>query len=138
MITAPGGRDPWDDVPGLDLPSGVPAAEMTASPGGARAGTDDRESILLTAANITTWRDDATAVAINASALLSWVEAAPDRDDLAIRIRAMEKHRASRIARRIEDADIASDDPEEFLRGARTLYAFMTATSPGARQDVTP
>lgn len=80
-----------------------------------------RAKVLKVASAFTSGKDSATAVAVNASPLLAWLEAAADDDDMRLRWRAMHLHHASTLE---EPPD---DNPERFLSQARTLYAFMTA-----------
>jgi hypothetical protein len=124
------GRDPWDAAPGTELPGEVPVIEMTGDPDETTAGPDERMALLSVAAHFTTCREDAAAVAINAAALLAWAESASSPGDLCLRMEAVERHRTDRSAARNHGADLVMDDPDSFLAGARTLYAFATG---GAR-----
>jgi hypothetical protein len=91
----------------------------------ATAGARQREWILRAAASFTTRRDDAMAVAINAGPLLAWVEAAADYGDMRSRVRAVTAHQNNRSC--LRPGDPGADDPEAFLRGVQTLFAFATA-----------
>jgi hypothetical protein len=80
-----------------------------------------RAKVLSFASALTSEKDNAAAVAVNASPLLAWLEAAPGEEDMRVRLRAM-----SRCHLNTQGAP-SDDNPERFLAGARTLYAFMTA-----------
>jgi hypothetical protein len=80
-----------------------------------------RARALRVASQITSNRRVATAVAINASPLLAWLEASEDQDDLRLRWQAMRQHYLNIFDQR------GDDDPERFLGGAQVLYAFLTA-----------
>ena len=80
-----------------------------------------RSKVLMVASGLTSDKDRATAVAVNASPLLAWLETAADEDDMRARWRAMHRHHCNTMH---EPHD---DSPERFLAGAKTLYAFMTA-----------
>ena len=113
----------WEDM----TAAGIPDPEIVAGPPGPVACTDDRLTILSVAGHFTTSRENAVDVAINASALLAWVEAATCAKDLQVRMRVLERHRANRSAGAAQGAELVMDDPDEFLQGVRTLYAFATA-----------
>jgi hypothetical protein len=85
----------------------------------------DRAKVLKLAAALTSDKDSAVAVAVNASPLLAWLESAPDEDDLELRWQAMRHQRISTCG---EPGD---DNPDRFLAEAATLHAFMTAGRDG-------
>ena len=90
--------------------------------------TADRQRILRFAGRLTTNSGDAIAVAVNAGPLLAWVEDASDAADAETRIRALSQHSANCAFAVTDDAvQIAADNPAEFLRGAKILYAFAMA-----------
>ena len=89
---------------------------------------NDRLSILSVAAHFTSHREDPAAVAINAGPLLAWAEAAAGSHDLAVRIRSLRQHDYNRAG--CGPGDPATDNPDEFLRGAGVLYAFATDGDP--------
>jgi hypothetical protein len=80
-----------------------------------------RSKVLMVASALTSDKDRADAVAVNASPLLAWIEGADDEIDMQVRWRAMFQHH---VNTRFEPPD---DNPERFLAGAKTLYAFTTA-----------
>jgi hypothetical protein len=80
-----------------------------------------RAKVLTFAAALTSEKDNAAAVAVNASPLLAWLEDASSEDDMYPRLRAMTLHHLN------TQCDPPDDNPERFLTEARTLYAFMTA-----------
>jgi len=84
----------------------------------------ERLSILSYAAAFTTSRSDPVAVAVNAAPLLAWAEAAADIGDLSLRLRAMTQQR---LNGGFDQDDALADNPDEFLRRAKLLYAFATA-----------
>jgi hypothetical protein len=80
-----------------------------------------RAKVLQYASALTSDRGNAAAVAVNASPLLAWLEAASSPEDMRVRARAMNRHYWDTVLA------VPDDDPDRFLAGARTLYAFMTA-----------
>jgi len=80
-----------------------------------------RAKALLFASALTSQRDRAAAVAVNASPLLAWLEAASGEEDMRVRLRALSLYHLN------TQCDPPDDNPERFLAEARTLYAFMTA-----------
>jgi len=90
---------------------------------------DARRKILTYAARFTSDTADAVAVVVNAGALLAWLEEAPDLTDAQSRIDAM--HRQFCGYGPLTPSEMAAlrllDDPCEFLRRAKRLYAFATA-----------
>jgi hypothetical protein len=84
-----------------------------------------RAKVLEVASGLTSDRDCAAAVAVNASPLLAWLEGAADEDDMRARWRAMFQHHLNTM---YEPRD---DNPDRFLSQVRTLYAFMTAGQGG-------
>jgi hypothetical protein len=89
----------------------------------------DRLHILVAAADLTTEKWDSTAVAINASSLLAWVEDACCPDDMQVRMRCLQQAMFNRRYAPEEVAEETEDNPEEFLRIVGVLYAFATAAS---------
>ena len=90
--------------------------------------TADRQLVLRFAGRLTTNSGDAVAVAVNAGPLLAWAEDASHAADAETRIRALSQHFANCAFAVTDDAvQIAADNPAEFLRGAKILYAFATA-----------
>ncbi|MDA8319672.1 MAG: hypothetical protein M0030_07680 [Actinomycetota bacterium] len=92
---------------------------------------------VLRIASVITGGADAVAIAINASPIIGWLEAARDEDDLNARVTAMRQHHRNLIA-----ADIDSDEPPgypgdtgAFLDGARVFHAFIGAGDALARLD---
>ena len=89
---------------------------------------DARLSILHMAARLTTARHDPVAVAVNAGALLAWVEDASEDRDARARLDAMKQHSHNlQMTRLNRDEHPEDDNPEELLRGAKFLYSFAVA-----------
>jgi hypothetical protein len=88
-----------------------------------------RARVLRFASALTREPDNAAAVAVNASPLLAWLEAASSPQDMRARLRALSQHH--------QDTALAvpDDNPDRFLAGARMLYAFMTADAEQPRDD---
>jgi hypothetical protein len=84
----------------------------------------DRETLLQIASHLTTYREDAAAVVINAIALLSWAELAVSIDDLRLRMDSLQCHHMNLQARQREGVEMIKDDPARFLAGAEVLYLF--------------
>jgi hypothetical protein len=92
---------------------------------------------VLRIASVITGGTDPVAIAINASPIVGWLEAARDEDDLDARLGAMRQHHRNLIA-----ADIDGEgppgypaDPAAFLAGARVFHAFIGAGDALARLD---
>ena len=57
------------------------------------------EEALSVRRRLTSQKGDAAAVAVNASPLLAWLEAAPGEEDMRVRLRAMRLHHQDRAWR---------------------------------------
>jgi hypothetical protein len=79
-----------------------------------------RAEVLRWASALTVDQTNSTAVAINASPLLAWLEAATDDHDLDARVGALRRHHTNRLWDVPPD-----DDPDRFVREARTFYGFL-------------
>jgi hypothetical protein len=85
-----------------------------------------RQGILRYASDLTTTRSDPVSVAVNAAPLLAWLEDAADEHDQDLRRGALRQHWANACLGSGRD-EAVSDNPDEFLRAARVLYAFTVA-----------
>lgn len=85
-----------------------------------------RGDVLMYASAITTLRESATAVIVNASPLLAWLEDATDESDMQQRHNAL--HRQFMTRKHVPD-----DDPDRFVREAQQYYAFMSTGQEAGR-----
>jgi hypothetical protein len=121
MITSPE-PEPWDEL--AEMPRDIPVIEMIPSEDRVSVGVADRETLLQIASHLTTCREDAAAVVINAIALLSCAELAVSIDDLRLRMDLLQRHDMNLQARQGEGVEMIKDAPAHFLAGAEVLDLF--------------
>jgi hypothetical protein len=100
-------------------------------------GSRQRAELLDMAQELTSFRDDQAAVAINASVPLARAEAAWDTTDFEARMRAVQQRDSARRSMRRWRRSLRGpcmDNPAEFVRQAQVLYAFAIADASDAGQ----
>jgi len=87
------------------------------------ASAHERNRVLNFASNLCTTPDNPTAVLIQASPLLAWLEAATTEDDLQARMNAL----SQTFQNRCKSYRPADDNPDLFVKEAKQYHAFLTA-----------
>jgi hypothetical protein len=81
---------------------------------------EDRQAVLAAASAIVTDPSSAIDVVVAAIPILTWLQAAPDEDDLKVRREVLERHHANCYFVAAKRGMTA----EEFLSGCSCLYGF--------------